>query len=89
MLTLTAPAAKSPPPWPDLVREEAALQWYALALDNLVGTLQRNPWHTDNEIVGPHAAILAQARADRDAAHAAHAAAVAARNAPSAWVRPL
>jgi hypothetical protein len=51
--------------------ERDALMFYAAACATVVATLERHVWHHDEPNIGLHSALLAQARADRDAAQRA------------------
>lgn len=64
-------------------RDRHALAFYLGSMRAMVEYLERNPWQHDDPHVGPHHAVLAQARADLDAAEAAS------RAAHTVWVREL
>ena len=91
MLTITSirPTDNTPPAPSSADRE--ALGWAKHALATLVATLERHRWQHDDAHIGPHAAILDQARRDYDAVVQAEAAATLARQdaytASRVWVR--
>jgi hypothetical protein len=70
-----------------------ALAWARIAYAQAVTTLERYRWSHDCPHMGPHAALLDQARRDLDAATAAEDAArearVAAHVASRVWVREV